>query len=564
MTDDIAASRPWLRAYPDGVPAEIDVAALPTLTEALAAACRTYAEKPAYESFGVSRSYAELERLAHALRAGFAARGVKPGDRVALMLPNVMAYPVGLYACLFGGFVVVNVNPLYTARELSHQLRDSGARVLIVLENFKRTVAAAQADGVPLDLVVVASAGDAIGLKGRVVDFVARYVKKLVPPERPANAVRLARILAEGRGRETPPHPAQPEDVAFLQYTGGTTAQARGAMLTHRNVSANLEQCHLWLAPTVIASARPQLCVTALPLYHIFALTANALLMARLGACCLLIANPRDLDGLVKTLKGRPFTIVTGVNTLFNALNKRADFAALDFSALVLAVAGGMSVQSPVATRWKAITGKPIIEGYGLSETSPVLAVNRPDIDEWTGTVGYPLSSTEIAIVDPSGRLAPPGGEGEIVARGPQVTRGYWNRPAETAAAMTADGFFRTGDVGVMAPDGAVRVVDRIKDMVIVSGFNVFPNEVEEVIAGCPGVAEVAVIGRPDASTGESVVALVVPQSADLTKEAVLAHCRANLAPYKRPRVVEFREALPKTNVGKILRRALREEVRAA
>ncbi len=431
-----------------------------------------------------------------------------------------------------------------------------------MLENFAKTVAEVLPD-VRLDLVAVAKAGDFLGFKGAIVSIVAKYVKKVVPPYSIPGAVALVSLIAEGKGKKPQPAAITLEDTAFLQYTGGTTGVSKGAELTHRNVSGNLEQCYQWLGVSFEKKSDRHVMVTALPLYHIFALTCNAMLMARIGACCLLIANPRDLPAFIKTLKSTRVTLMTGVNTLFNALMNQPDFAKLDFSSLVCAVGGGMSVQSSVAKRWKAMTGTPILEGYGLSETSPVLTMNRHDLAEWTGTIGYPAPSTEIAILDPEGRHLPIGDTGEIAAKGPQVMKGYWLRPDETAKVMTADGYFRTGDIGIMNPDGSVKIVDRLKDMVLVSGFNVYPNEVEDVLASAPGVAEAAVIGLPDEQTGEKVVAYVVRKGDPVTVEELLAYCRQNLTRYKAPKEIHFIEALPKTNVGKILRRALRDQAMA-
>jgi long-chain acyl-CoA synthetase len=555
-------ARPWLKSYPPGMPATIDEASLKPLDAVIKQASTQFATRPAFSSFGKSLGFGDVFQLATQLVAALQARGFKKGDRIALMMPNVMAYPVAMYGCLLGGFTIVNVNPLYTPRELTHQLKDSGARAIIVLENFAKTVSEVLPD-VKLGMVAIAKAGDFLGVKGAIVSIVAKYVKKVVPAYAIPGAISFAGLVGEGRGKTAAPVSLTLDDVAFLQYTGGTTGISKGAELTHRNVAANLEQCYQWLGKAFEAKSDRHVMVTALPLYHIFALTCNAMLMARLGACCLLIANPRDLPAFVKTLKSSRFTLFTGVNTLFNALMNNADFAKLNFSDLSCAVGGGMSVQSAVAKRWKEMTGTPILEGYGLSETSPVLTMNRHDLVDWTGSIGFPAPSTDIAILDPDGKHLPVGETGEIAARGPQVMRGYWQRPDETVKVMTADGFFRTGDVGVMNADGSVKIVDRIKDMVLVSGFNVYPNEVEDVIAAAPGVLEAAVIGLPDEQTGEKVIAYVVKKGDPVSADDILAYCKQHLTRYKVPKEVRFVESLPKTNVGKILRRALRDQAAA-
>ena len=552
--------RPWLAHYPAAVPAEIGDPG--TLADLIGRACETYATRPAFESFGKSISFAETGRAARTFAAWLQAKGCRKGDRIALMMPNILAYPATIFGALIGGYTVVNVNPLYTARELAHQLNDSGARVLVVIENFAHVVAEAMPQ-LKLDSVVVATAGDLMGFKGHIVNFVARRIKKVVRPFDLPGFVPLATILA-GSDAMTPVT-VTPDDIAFLQYTGGTTGVAKGATLSHRNVASNVEQCGLWLGwalePPLGRSDYQHVMVTALPLYHIFALTCCCLFMLRIGAKGLLIANPRDIAGFVKTLKASRFTLISGVNTLYNALANHPEFAQVNFDELRFAVSGGMATQAAVAKHWKSVTGRPIIEGYGLSETSPVASINRPDISEFTGTVGFPLSSTEMAIRDAEGHELPIGESGEICIRGPQVMVGYWNRPDETAKVMSADGYFRSGDIGVMQPDGQVRIVDRMKDMVLVSGFNVYPNEVEDVIAMHPGVLESAVIGLPDEHSGEAVTAFVVRKNDALTADELRAFCKESLTGYKVPKQIFFRESLPKTNVGKVLRRALREEV---
>lgn len=552
-----APDRPWLRAYPAGVPDRIDPEAAGTLADIFTATVKRYPGRPALESFGVRLTYEQLAREAGAVASWLGSAGIGRGDRVAIMLPNVMAYPAILFGTLMAGATVVNVNPLYTPRELGHQLADARPRALFVLENFAATVEAVLPE-VRLDHVVVVAPGDLLGMKGRLVNAISRYVKRAVPAYRLPSSIRFGDVLSVGRSRPPAAVAIEPEDLAFLQYTGGTTGIAKGAALTHRNVAANVLQCEAWMRPTLGDAAHVM--VTALPLYHIFALTACCMVMVRLGGCQLLVANPRDIAGFVKTLKTRPFTCLSGVNTLYNALARAPGFREIDFSGLVLCVSGGMATQAAVAESWKAITGRPIVEGYGLSETSPVIAVNRLDIESFTGTIGYPVPSTEVSIRR-EGMAVPTGEPGELCVRGPQVMRGYWEKPGETAAAMTPDGFFRTGDVAVLQPDGALKIVDRMKDMILVSGFNVYPNEIEDVIASCPGVAEVAVIGLPNDKSGEEVAAFVVRADPSLTAEGVSGWCGGQLTAYKRPHRIVFREALPKTNVGKVLRRALRDEV---
>lgn len=557
-------ARPWLAHYPTAVPPVIDEAKVGTLADLIAQACESYAARPAFESFGKAVTFAETGRAAQAFAAWLQSCGFQKGDRIALMMPNILAYPATIFGVLIGGFTVVNVNPLYTARELTHQLNDSGARALVVIENFAHVVEEARAN-LKLDQIVLATAGDLMGFKGAIVNFVARRVKKVVKPFNLPGAVRLKDILATPQAMK--PVVVRPEDVAFLQYTGGTTGVAKGATLTHRNVASNVEQCALWLGwglePPLGRSDYQHVMVTALPLYHIFALTCCCMFMLRIGAKGLLIANPRDIPGFIKTLKASRFTLFSGVNTLYNALASHPEIESVDFSELRFAVSGGMATQAVVARRWKEVTGRPIVEGYGLSETSPVASANRPDIAEFTGTIGYPLPSTDIAIRDAEDHDMPMGEAGEVCIRGPQVMAGYWQRPDETAKVMTQDGFFRTGDIGVMLPDGQIKIVDRMKDMVLVSGFNVYPNEVEDVLAAHPGVLEAAVIGLPDEHSGEAVTAFVVKKIPAVTADELRSFCKEHLTGYKVPKQIIFRESLPKTNVGKVLRRALRDEVAA-
>ena len=550
-------SRPWLAHYPNAVPAEIDVPHLPTLAELIVRSSQEYAEKPAFISFGKALTYREIGTAARAVAGYLQSQGFRKGDRIAIMMPNVMAYPAVMFGCLIGGFTVVNVNPLYTVRELTHQINDSGAEAIFVLENFANVVAEALPH-TNLKKVVIATAGDLLGFKGKIVSFVAKYIKKVVPAYALSQAVMLPDAMRAGASAGMKAVEITLDDLAFLQYTGGTTGVSKGAALTHRNVSANVAQSEAWLG-WAIKPIPDNVMVTALPLYHIFALTCCCLFMMKIGAACLLIANPRDIPGFIGILKKTRFTLMSGVNTLYNALANHPDIRTVDFSSLKFCVAGGMATQSAVAKNWKSVSGCSIVEGYGLSETSPVLTINRADLEEFSGTIGFPMPSTDIELRDAEGKHVPMGESGEICARGPQVMPGYWNRPDETAKVMTPDGFFRTGDIGVQMPDGTFKIVDRLKDMILVSGFNVYPNEVEEVIAQHPGVLEVAVIGVPDPQSTEAVAAYIVKKGPDLDAETIRAHCRSTLTAYKVPKVIHFREALPKTNVGKVLRRMLRE-----
>lgn len=560
--EQLMARRPWLRSYPPTVAAEIDTSDLGTLADLFYDATRDFADRPAFESFGKALTYAELRAAAEAVASWLQARGINKSDRVALMMPNVLAYPAAMFGALIGGYTIVNINPLYTPRELAHQVNDAGARVLVVLENFAHTVAEALPQ-MKLDQVVIATPGDLMGLKGAIVNLVSRHVKKAVKPYSIPGAVRFATVLAQGRRRAPDPIALTPHDVAFLQYTGGTTGVAKGAVLTHGNITANVAQMKAWLGGWVKTDGSRHVMVTALPLYHIFSLTVCCMMMMRIGACGLLIANPRDIPGFVKTLKSRPFTMISGVNTLYNALAHNPGIGEVDFSPVQLCIAGGMATQAAVAKRWKDISGKPIIEGYGLSETSPVVSANRLDIEEFTGTIGFPLPSTDVAIRSLDNGDVAFGEVGELCVRGPQVMAGYWQRPDETAKVMTADGYFRTGDLAVEAEEGSFRIVDRMKDMVLVSGFNVYPNEVEDVLVGHPKVLEAAVVGQPDEHSGEAVLAYIVKRDESLTEEELRAFARENLTSYKVPRRIVFRDSLPKTNVGKVLRRALRDEAQA-
>jgi long-chain acyl-CoA synthetase len=560
MAENRSVERPWLSAYPPGIPHDIQTDALGTVIDLFDHSVLRFAERPALTCFGATLRYREVGVAAQAVAAWLAAHGFGRGDRVAVMMPNVPACPIALLGVLVAGCTVVNVNPLYTPRELAAQLNDSGARVLFVLENFGHTVEKALPEIPSLERVVVAGPGDLLGLKGRIVNTVSRRVKKAVPPFSlpSARMMRFEAVLKAGRRLERPAITVEPGDLAFLQYTGGTTGIAKAAMLTHANIVANVEQGRVWFRGSE-DDPDPKVAVTALPLYHIFALTACFFFFFRIGGCCLLIPNPRDIDGFVKTLSRTRFTNLAGVNTLFNALNNHPKIASVDWSQLKYVVGGGMAVQSSVAARWKAITGQTILEGYGLSETSPVVSANPLGLKDWSGTIGFPLPSTDVSIRGADGSTLPYGVPGELCVRGPQVMAGYWNRPEETRAAMTEDGFFRTGDVAVMTPDGQIRIVDRMKDMILVSGFNVYPNEVEDVLATHPAVVECAVVGAPCEESGEMVVAHVVLRDAACSHDALRAHARAGLTGYKVPRKVVVHDALPKTNVGKVLRRALRD-----
>lgn len=546
---DPYAARPWLASHPAGVPATIDPGRS-TLVDLLRKSTAAYADRPAMESFGARLSYRELTRAAEAVASWLQRQGLEKGDRVAIMSPNVLAYPAILFGVLLAGGVVVNVNPLYTPVELEFQINDAGARFLFVFENFAHTAQAAW-PRMKVERAIIVAPGDLMGLKGFLVNFVSRQIKRAVPAYAIPESLSFTDVLREGGKRPFTPAQVAPEDVAFLQYTGGTTGVAKGAILLHRNVAANVEQTWAWLE-SYLGPTGPHVMVTALPLYHIFALTACCMLTMRAGGCCLLIANPRDLKGLIATLRKTRFTVFSGVNTLYAALADYPGIAQVDFSTLKMNIAGGMSTQQVVAQKWKAISGKPILEGYGLSETSPILTVNRPDIVEFTGGIGYPLPSTEITLRDEHGDVAPFGERGELWARGPQVTPGYWRRPDETAKAMTPDGFFKTGDVAVMQPDGMFKIVDRLKDIILVSGFNVYPNEVEAALAEHPKVKEVAVIGVPFAHSGEAPMAFVTARDSSLTAEELRRFAHERLTGYKVPRFYEFRESLPKTNVKKI------------
>ncbi|RXH05898.1 long-chain fatty acid--CoA ligase [Bradyrhizobium vignae] len=553
--------RIWLKQYPPGVPADIEPTQYTSLVDLLEESFTKFADRKAFICMDKSISYRDLDQMSIALAAYLQGRGLQRGARVAIMMPNVLQYPVATAAVLRAGFAVVNVNPLYTPRELEHQLEDSGAEAIIVLENFAHTVEQVIAK-TQVKHVIVASMGDLLGFKGVIVNLVVRRVKKMVPAWSLPGAVAFNDALSAGRGMTFNKPKLSPGDVAFLQYTGGTTGVSKGATLLHRNIVANVLQNDAWLQPALAAPPHVDqlMIVCALPLYHIFALTACYLLAVRAGGCNLLIPNPRDIPGFIKELAKYQVNSFPAVNTLYNGLMHHPDFKKLDFSKLKISNGGGMAVQRTVADQWKAITGCFIAEGYGLSETSPTLTCNPATATEFTGTIGIPVPSTWISIRDDDGNEVSLGQPGEICAKGPQVMSGYWNRPEETAKVMTADGYFRTGDIGVMDEKGYTKIVDRKKDMILVSGFNVYPNEIEEVIASHPGVLECAVIGIPDSKSGEAVKAFVVKKDPNLTAEAVIKFCHEQLTGYKVPKHIEFRNDLPKTNVGKILRRQLRDE----
>lgn len=548
-------NRVWLKSYPPGVPAQIDPARLTSIVELLRQACATYRDRAAYEQMGRVLTFAELDRLTRDFAAWLQAAGLAKGDRIAIMLPNTLQYPIALFGALRAGLVVVNTNPLYTARELQHQLTDSGAAAILVLENFAHVVQQIAGES-SLKKVLVTAAGDFLGFpKSWIVNYIVRHRRKQVPAWRIPGAQSFSEALRAGSKLPLQEIAVGPQDIAFLQYTGGTTGVAKGAMLTHGNVSANVLQADAWLGGRFSQTAGTL--VTAIPLYHIFALTANCLLFAHLGWKNVLIINARDFPAVVKEMKKQPFAFFSGVNTLFNALLNTPGFESIDFSALQVTLGGGMAVQESVAKRWKAVTGKILTQAWGLTETSPAATIN-PTTEEFNGSIGLPIPSSEIAIKNDQGQDLPLGQTGEICVRGPQVMRGYWNRPDETAKVMLPDGWLRTGDVGYMNERGYVFLQDRKKDLILVSGFNVYPNEVEAVAATHPGVLECAAVAHPDEHSGEVVALYVVPKDPNLSERDIIEHCRSALAGYKVPKHIYFRKELPKSNVGKILRKELR------
>ncbi len=556
--------RIWLKNYPPGIPHDVDTSAYTSLLDIFLQSCARYREQPAFSSMGTTMTYGEVEQKSRDFAAYLQHEcGMQRGDRLALMMPNVLQYPIAVFGAFQAGLVVVNCNPLYTARELAHQLNDSGAKTIIVLENFAHTVQEV-ADKTPLRFVITTEIGDLFPpIKALLTNLVVKYAKKMVPEWQIEGAVPLRAALASGRRHILSPVTLQPDDLAFLQYTGGTTGVPKGAMLSHGNLIANLQQVSAWMGSSF--EEGKEVVVTPLPLYHIFALTVNLLTFMKWGAHNVLIANPRDLPGFLKELKGIPFTVITGVNTLYNAMLNAPGFAELDTSALKVSIGGGMPVQRVVAEKWQALTGRPLVEGYGLTETSPIVTANPVEGIGYTGCIGLPLPSTEVSIRDDSGVELALGETGELCVRGPQVMRGYWQRPDETANVFTADGWLRTGDMGHMDERGYIKLTDRKKDMIVVSGFKVFPNEVEEVAMSHPGVLEAACIGVPDERTGHAVMVVAVRKDPALTEQELVAYCRKHLTAYKVPKQVQWRsEPLPKSNVGKILRRVVRDEVEKA
>ena len=553
-------SKPWLKSYPEGVPHSIEESSYASLVEMFEESFSSYPNRNACEYLGKFMTYRELDQQSKNFAAYLQSKGIESGVRVAIMLPNVMQFQIAMTGALRAGCVLVNVNPLYTARELEYQLKDSGASALIILENFAH-VYQKIAHQVSIKQVVVTSLGEFIGTKGKVVDFVVRHIKKVVPAWDIPGSVRFMEALRLGANSTFVKPKITLDDIAFLQYTGGTTGVSKGAVLLHRNILANAKQIEVWLKPGLKGKHIDQMVfLCALPLYHIFALTACAVFGARIGGLLIMVPNPRDIPGFIKLLKAHPgIHIFPGVNTLFNALIHRPEFSKIKLPNLLVTIGGGMAMQKVVADEWQRLTGIPIAEGYGLSETSPVACVNTPLIQGFTGHVGLPVPGTDVAILDEQDRVLPIGQSGEIAIRGPQVMTQYWNMPEETRNVFTADGFFKSGDIGVMDEKGYVKIIDRKKDMIIVSGFKVFPNEVEEVLSLMPGVLECAVIGTPDDDTGEAVKAFIVKDQEDLSEELVLAYCKQQLTNYKRPKQIVFRTELPKTNVGKILRRELRD-----
>ena len=552
----------WLKQYPKGVPANIDVEQYPSLVALLEESFKKYRDLPAYRFMGKVITFGQVDDLSRAFAAYLQGLGFDKGDRIAIMMPNVPQYPVAVAAILRAGYVVVNVNPLYTPRELEHQLKDSGAKAIVMVENFAATLQQVMA-AVPTRKVILTALGDMLGFpKSLLVNYVVRNVKKMVPAFELPGAVRFNDAVAQGRSKSFKAAQVGPDDIAVLQYTGGTTGVSKGAVLLHRNLVANVLQSEAWYQPALkkIAPGEQINTVCALPLYHIFGFTANMMLSMRMGGSNILIPNPRDLPGVFKELRGQKFHSFPAVNTLFNAMAHHADFGTVDWSRLVISIGGGMAVQSATAKLWLEKTGCPIVEAYGLSETSPGATSNPVDATAYTGTIGLPFPNTELSLLDDDGHEVPLGTPGEIAIKGPQVMAGYWQRPDETAKVMTADGFFRTGDIGVADERGYFKIVDRKKDMILVSGFNVYPNEVEDVVTQMPGILECAAVGVADAKAGEAVKLVIVRSDPSVTEAQVRAYCETQLTGYKRPKIVEFRTDLPKTPVGKILRRELRDK----
>jgi len=549
----------WLKSYPPGMPETVDIDAYQSVAEVFEQAAEKYADRPAFTNMGSTLTYAQMDEFTTQLAAYLQnLPDMRKGDRIGVMMPNVLQNPIAIFAILRGGFTVVNINPLYTPRELKHQLSDSGAKAIIIMENFAHTLTDV-IDESPIQHIITTQLGDMLKFpKSLVVNLVVKYVKKMVPAFSLRKAVKFKAALHRGADLEFTRVSLTHDDIAFLQYTGGTTGVAKGAMLTNRNMIANMQQSSAWIKNLV--KEGEEVIVTALPLYHIFSLTANCLTFMKVGAENYLITNPRDMPGFVKELANVRFSVITGVNTLFVGLLNTPGFNAIDFSHLKLTLGGGMAVQQAVAERWKKATGAPLLEAYGLTETSPAVCINPLNLTEFNGSIGLPIPATEVSIQDEEGNMLPQGEAGELCVRGPQVMKGYWHREAETAEVITKDGWLKTGDVAIMDADGYFRIVDRLKDMILVSGFNVYPNEIEAVIAEHEGVLEVGVIGEEDEKSGEVVKAVIVKKDQSLTKEDIIAHCHERLTGYKVPKIVEFVQELPKTNVGKILRRELRKK----
>jgi long-chain acyl-CoA synthetase len=549
-------SKPWLNSYPPGVPANIDLGEHASIVDLLEKSCIKHKDRIAFHNLGADLTYAELDFLTRNFAASLQDMGLQPGDRIALMMPNTIQYPVALFGALRAGLIIVNTNPMYTGRELRHQLVDAGAKAIVIVENFASVLEGIR-DEVPLQHIITTGVGDLLNFpKSFLVNFALRHIKKTIPAWSLPGSVRFNDVLDKGKKLPFKPVNIGFEDVAFLQYTGGTTGVAKGAMLTHRNIVANLLQSRAWLSQLDNST---EMIITALPMYHIFSLTANCLTFIYIGGTNILITDPRDMEGFIKEMSRHPFTAITGVNTLFNGMLHTPSFAELDFSTLKMALGGGMAVQKSVAEHWKKVTGVTLLEAYGLTETSPAACINPITLTDYNGCIGLPISSTECCIVDDDGNLVPLGESGELCIRGPQVMKGYWKRPEATDEVLDADGWLHTGDIAVMNAEGYFKIVDRKKDMILVSGFNVYPNEIEDVLTMHPKVLEAAAIGVPNEKSGEAVSVFIVRKDTSLTQDDIREFCKENLTGYKRPRYIEFMEELPKSNVGKILRRELRD-----
>lgn len=560
----MSTERIWLNNYPEGVPHEIDDSAYDCLVDFLNEILTKFADKKAYSCLGEERTFAEIDKDSKAFGAYLQSLGLKPGDRIALMMPNILQYPVALFGALRAGLTVVNTNPLYTDREMKHQFNDAGVKAVVIAENFAYNLEKILPETDIKHVILTSVGGMFGGIKGFVVNFVLRKVRKMIPSFSLPNAVRFNKAVKKGRPADLKMHRTKMDDMILIQYTGGTTGVAKGAMLTNRNLIANMLQVKAWLNSYKGVKEGQEIMLTPLPMYHIFSFTVNCLCMASFGALSVLIPNPRDLPSVIKVMNSYKFTLMTGVNTLFNALLNHPDFKNVDFSPLKIVVGGAMAIQGPVAKRWREQTGVTLTEGYGMTEASPVVSVNPLGDSARIGTIGLPIPSTELRIANEKDEVLPQGERGEIQVRGPQVMKGYYERPEATAKTITEEGWLKTGDVGIMSEDGFVTIVDRIKDMILVSGFNVYPNEIEDVVAGHEKVLEVAAVGVPDEKSGEAVKIFVVAKDPGLTADELRAYCKANLTGYKKPKHIEFRDELPKTNVGKILRRALRDEAMAS